>query len=164
MKTHIPTALKTEHEALHKELRKTVALGGKTGRAAAEVEALLHPHFEKEETYGLPPLGFLPELAKGNITAEMTDAIGLGETLKQDWPHLLAEHRLIDEALQVLVKAAYQEDHPEVIEFAVRLRLHARTEEQVLYPAAMLVSDYLKLKLDRNPQPVAEHVLEYPVS
>jgi hypothetical protein len=32
--------------------------------------------------------------------------------------------------------------------FAEKLMLHAKTEEEVLYPAAILVGEYLKLKLE----------------
>jgi hypothetical protein len=38
-----------------------------------------------------------------------------------------------------------------VARFAEKLRLHARTEEGVLYPAAILVGEYLKLILNLNP-------------
>jgi len=31
------------------------------------------------------------------------------------------------------------------------LMLHAKTEEEVLYPAAILVGEYLKLKLEETP-------------
>jgi len=35
----------------------------------------------------------------------------------------------------------------EYVEFAENLKLHAKTEEEVMYPAAILVGEYLKLKL-----------------
>ena len=56
----------------------------------------------------------------------------------------MAEHRGIIEALAQLVKAAEEEQRPEAIAFAEKLPLHAATEEEVLYPAALLVGEYLK--------------------
>ena len=50
-------------------------------------------------------------------------------------------------ALTNLIPAAEAEKKPEHARFAEKLMLHARTEEEVLYPAALLVSEYLKLKL-----------------
>jgi len=37
---------------------------------------------------------------------------------------------------------------PEHARFAEKLMLHAQTEEEVLYPAAILVGEYLKVKLE----------------
>jgi hypothetical protein len=39
------------------------------------------------------------------------------------------------------------ESLPDHARFAEKLALHAKTEEDVLYPAAILVGEYLKLKL-----------------
>jgi hypothetical protein len=37
---------------------------------------------------------------------------------------------------------------PEHARFAEKLMFHAQTEEEVLYPAAILVGEYLKVKLE----------------
>jgi hypothetical protein len=42
-----------------------------------------------------------------------------------------------------------RENKPRVQHFAERLKQHAKTEEEVLYPAAILVGEYLKLRLLR---------------
>jgi hypothetical protein len=34
----------------------------------------------------------------------------------------------------------------EIVHFAEKLKLHAKNEEEVLYPAAILVGEYLKLQ------------------
>lgn len=39
------------------------------------------------------------------------------------------------------------ENRLEIVEFAEKLELHARTEEEVLYPASILVGRWLKLKM-----------------
>jgi hypothetical protein len=49
-------------------------------------------------------------------------------------------------ALKNLIAAAEAEKKPEYARFAEKLMLHAQTEEEVLYPAAILVGEYLKLR------------------
>ena len=40
--------------------------------------------------------------------------------------------------------AARAEGHTQYADFAEELKLHARTEEEVMYPAAVLVGEYIK--------------------
>ncbi len=61
---------------------------------------------------------------------------------------MLAEHREIVGALDTLTSAATDERHPEIAEFARRLKHHAIMEEQVMYPAALLVGEYIRRALD----------------
>jgi hypothetical protein len=60
---------------------------------------------------------------------------------------MLEEHSRIKAALADLEKAAEDQKQPELAEFARKLVLHARTEEEVLYPAAIILGEYLKAKL-----------------
>jgi hypothetical protein len=60
---------------------------------------------------------------------------------------MLDEHRQIVGALDKLRSAAREAGRPEYEAFSEALILHAQTEEQVLYPAAILVGDYLALRL-----------------
>lgn len=143
----IPSSLQAEHKELHETLVKYTKLTGKTGAAAKEVARVLHPHFEKEERYALPQLGLLPALAKGQATADMREAVAMGDRLKQEFDEMLSEHKQIVVSLDKLQKAAKEERRPEVVRFTESLKLHAKTEEEVLYPAAILVGEYLKLKL-----------------
>lgn len=147
MEFKIPKSLQAEHAELHEELAKAIAAGGKVSEAAKTVAALLHTHFEKEEEYALPPLGLLLELAQGRVTPEMRRAIVMADKLKADFPHMLQEHKDIVVALKNLIAAAKQENKPEHARFAEKLILHAQNEEEVLYPAAILVGEYLKLRL-----------------
>ena len=57
---------------------------------------------------------------------------------------LKVEHEM--RALEELGRAAAAERHPEVSRFVEKLKAHAQTEEQVLYPAAILVGEWLKMK------------------
>jgi hypothetical protein len=49
--------------------------------------------------------------------------------------------------LNHLVEVAKKENRIEVVGFAEKLKLHARNEE-ILYPAAILVGEYLKLRIE----------------
>lgn len=143
----IPGALKAEHEELHNTLQEYTKLSGKTGAAAKEAAKILRPHFMKEEEFALPLLGLLPELAEGRVTADMKPAIAIAEKLKQEHQQMLAEHQQIVKSLQTLKSAATEEKQPQVVRFVEMLQQHAKTEEQVLYPAAIVIGEYLKLKL-----------------
>jgi hypothetical protein len=145
----IPQPLQSEHDELHAELVKATNAGGRIAEAAKAVAALLHPHFVKEESYALPPLGLLPRLAEGNITPEMSQVLSMTERLKAELPHMLQEHQAIVTALKTLADVAAQEQQREYAHFAAKLMLHAQTEEEVLYPTAILIGEYLKLKLDK---------------
>lgn len=148
-----PQSLHMEHEELHEQLKKAIESGGKIGDTAKIVAELLHPHFEKEEKYAVPPLGFLTFLTEQRETKTTSNdmhyqntIITLTDKLKEDLPNMLDEHKKIVSALENLIDAAIQENKPEHKHFAEKLRLHAQTEEEILYPAAILVGEYLKLK------------------
>jgi hemerythrin superfamily protein len=59
---------------------------------------------------------------------------------------MLSEHKAIVQALNELGRAAKAEGHPAVSRFVEDLTAHAQFEEQVLYPAAILVGEFLRLK------------------
>lgn len=145
----IPSSLKAEHDELHSELASAIKLPGRTGEAAKRVADLLHSHFVSEEEFALPPLGLLLPLASGRLSADMQDVIPLADRLRADLPRMLDEHKAIVAALADLAAAGKAEAHPEVVAFADKLTLHAQNEEQVLYPAAILVGEYAKLKFSK---------------
>lgn len=147
MKFEIPSPLKIEHEELHSTLVRATRQADPVGAAAKVVAMLLHPHFVKEEQFALPPLALLGPLARGEWKGEMTEVLGLTDKLQAELPQMLAEHRAIVAALDKLEEAAAAQGTPEYAEFAAKLKLHAQTEEEVSYPTAILVGEYVKLKL-----------------
>ncbi len=122
-------------------------IGGRTGEKAKMVEQVLHPHFLKEEKYALPPLGLLPNLAKGILSPDMTEVYSLTDQLKIDLPNMIEEHKHIVTALNGLIEAAEKEGKREAINFAQKLQDHALQEEEVSYPASILIGEYLRLSL-----------------
>lgn len=149
MKPRIPKPLKAEHDELHEELVKATQAGGRIAEAAKAVARVLHPHFVKEEEYALPPLGLLQALSRGEISPEMREVLAMTDKLRAELPQMLSEHKAIVAALEALKAAAVAEHNDDVAHFAEKLIGHARTEEEVMYPAAILVGEYLKLKLPR---------------
>jgi hemerythrin-like domain-containing protein len=148
MEFKIPESSELEHKELHRQLVKAIEEGGKVGEAAKAVADVLHPHFEKEEEYALPPLGLLSSLSnEDKISSEMKGVITMTERLKADLPHMIEEHKSIVIALDNLIEVAKKENKMEFVQFAEKLKLHAKTEEEVLYPTAILIGEYLKLKV-----------------
>lgn len=156
MRFTIPQALQHEHEALHERLRHATQAGGEIGEAATTLAHLIHPHFVKEDEIALPPLGLLTALSRGEQSAEMAEVLTLTERLEADLPLMLEEHRSIVAALQRLREVAERAGRKDIIAFAEQLVQHARTEEQVMYPAAVLVGRHVRLLLaQRGDQGVA---------
>ena len=149
MRPKIPQSLKLEHEELHAELVEATKAGGKTAKAAKAVAKVLHPHFVKEEEIALPPTGLLASLASGKVNRTMASVLDMTERLKEELPNMLREHKAIVTLLKKLTAAARREKKPAHERFAEKLMLHAKTEEEVLYPAAILVGEYIKAKLGR---------------
>ena len=150
MKFEIPLPLRQEHEALHGQLRQATQAGGEVGEAAKTLVGLMHPHFVKEDRIALPPLGLLVALARGEATPEMAGVLELTDQLEAELPAMLAEHRTIVEALQKLRDAAKRAGRTEIVEFAQALMQHARTEEEVMYPAAVLVGQVVRQRLSQR--------------
>ena len=147
MKYTNPEALEAEHHELHVQLERAIQAGGEVGAAAQAVAEVLHAHFVGEERLALPPLALLHALAAGRIEADMAPYITLTEALKRELPQMLAEHQAIVAALDALVAAAQRAQNDDVLSFAEKLKLHAQVEEEILYPAAILAGEYLKLRL-----------------
>lgn len=147
MEFKIPKPLTLEHQELHEELERATKVDGRIGNAAKVVAQILHPHFEKEEEFALPPLGLLKPLTAGTITPEMKEVLTMTDKLKAELPRMLEEHREVVDALAALSDVAIQEKRMEFAHFAKKLILHARAEEEVFYPASILIGEYLKMKL-----------------
>ncbi|MFN4142338.1 hemerythrin domain-containing protein [Aestuariivirga sp.] len=149
MKFEIPAAMKAEHDELHADLVKATKAGGDTGEAAKALARVLHGHFVGEEEFAMPPLGLLQSLASGAVTPDMADVLKMTDRLEAEMPKMMAEHRAITAALDALIAAARKEAKPELEAFAKRLKLHAQAEEQLAYPASILVGRYVKQILAR---------------
>ena len=143
----IPQSLQTEHKAIHDALAKATQVPGPVGAAARELEAVLGPHFTRENEIALPPLGLLAALAAREKPAGMEEALAMSDALRKELPRMLQEHTKIRAATERLRVVAQKEKAPAYEQFAEELGSHARFEEEVLYPAAILVGDVIRARL-----------------
>jgi glycerol-3-phosphate O-acyltransferase len=145
--TKAPRSLREEHDEMRRFVTRLAREGGATAEAAQRLARVLEIHFNKEESFAAPPLGLLPRLARGDFNPGMADALAHTDWLRQNMANMLAEHRLIAAAVEELLKAAGSQASSELITFAETLLNHARFEEEVLYPAAIVAGEYLKMRL-----------------
>jgi hypothetical protein len=120
------------------------------------VARLLEPHARKEEAFAMPALGLIARLSRGEIHPGMAQVFPHTDWLKNNTATLLAEHSMIAAALEKMIEAARAERRHDCVELAERLINHLRTEEEVLYPAAILVGEYLRLALAWRDQQALE--------
>lgn len=149
MELKVPQSIQIEHEELHEELAHALRAGGKTAEAARAVMRILQPHMAREEEFVAPGLALLGEVAAGRITPQMAALAPRIGALRGELSRMLAEHGQMVEALRRLMQAAVEEKQPGFARLAQRLISHAQQEEEILYPAAILVGDALKARLER---------------
>lgn len=149
MATKTPESLEFEHRELREQLQKAMDAPGQTGEAAREVMKVLAPHILLEREFAMPPLSRLAQIARDEITPDMAPFIDKTDAFKAELPRMLDEHKLIVGALRALMQAAAAEKQPGAAQFAQKMIQHAQMEEEILYPAAILVGEYLRLKLGR---------------
>ena len=143
----IPASIQAEHEEIHAELVTATKAAGPVGEAARALAAVLHPHFVREEQIALPPLGLLAALARGETSKDMRAVLPMTDSLRAELPRMLEEHKVIHAATTHLGEVARAQNNAVVARLTGKLALHARSEEEVFYPAAILVGDLVKARL-----------------
>lgn len=138
-----PKSIAAEYRELHETLAKASGEGGGLGHAAQQLEKALAPHFRREEEIATPPLGLLPALATGEPAAEMRSVLPMTTALEAELPQMLREHGAIRAAAATFREAAVAAKRDDYIRFADTLADYAREEEEILYPAAILVGRYI---------------------
>lgn len=151
-KIQIPKSVKTEHEEIHSMLVEATKAPGRVGAAAKELAGVLHPHFVREEQIALPPLGLLAPLVAGKNLPEnvASEALSMTDALQSELPKMLEEHKAIRAAVEKLHLAARAEHATKYEQLAEQLALHAQTEEEVLYPAAIIVGEIIRARLQKK--------------
>jgi len=143
----IPASVQAEHGAIHSALENAIRRPGRVGTAARALADVLHPHFVREEQIALPPLGLLAPLAAGERPAQMAAALEMTDSLRRELPGMLQEHTRIRAAVEALRAAARADLDSAAEQLAEQLALHAQTEEEVLYPAAILVGEMIRARV-----------------
>jgi hypothetical protein len=147
--TSAPSSIRAEHVAILQDLESAMRAPGRTGAAARALSRVLRPHFVREEVIALPPLGALTTLAAGRIPPDADTLLAMSNSLRRELSQLLDEHARIGDAVDDLWAAARTEHAAEAEQLANRLSLHAQTEEDVLYPAAILAGEVIALRRAR---------------
>lgn len=149
-KPMVPAILLDEHERLLSTIDSLALLKDSTGASAVKLQEVMRHHFSEEEDYVLPALGLLPALATGNIPPGSEQILQLTEKLKEQYSHLLAEHQVITVFLEELLQIAKREGHTGLGAFQKALQAHAAAEQEIYFPAAMLIGEYMKLKINQD--------------
>lgn len=150
-KPEVPASIKKEHEYFLGKIHKMTLFNDSAGQIAIKLNELLQHHFKEEEDFVLPPLGLLSSLANGILPEQSKEIILLSEKLKSESSHIHAEHQMVRIFLNDLKEFSSSENLPEIIEFENELLKHANTEEEIFFPSAIVVGEYLKLKSGLKP-------------
>ena len=149
----IPASMRAEHEEIHAELLRATKAPGRVGVAARALARVLHPHFVREEQIALPPLGLLAPLARGEASPDMRAVLPMTDSLRAELPRMLAEHKEIRAATLRMGDVARTAGNARVAKLAEKLALHAQSEEEMFYPAAVLVGDLVRAKVPAKTTP-----------
>jgi hypothetical protein len=76
----------------------------------------------------------------------MRSVLPMTDSLRAELPRMLEEHQAIRTATLRLRDAALAARDDDVKSFAEKLALHARSEEEILYPAAVLVGEMVRVR------------------
>lgn len=147
MEFAIPLCLKEDHDELRLDLIRAMSKPEPLGSAATSVRESMCAHVFNKEHCALSLLGLLASLARGEATPEMLDVVTLTDDLKRDLPAILTSHKRTIAALKQMIAAATVVEKPEFVVLAERLMQHIQIKEQIGYPAAILIGEFLKLKL-----------------
>ena len=139
----VPPSLAGEHREIHETLASATREPGELGKTALALERALAPHFKREEEIAAPPLGLLPALAHEPATAEMRAVLPMTQALERELPRMLEEHGAVRDALTRFRAEAVRANKPDYVRFCDTLAAHALQEEEILYPAAIVIGRYV---------------------
>lgn len=142
----IPESMRAEHSEIHQALVRATKAPGRAGAAARDVAKLLDPHFAREEQIALPPLGLLEPLSRGEFTPEMRAVLPMTDSLRAELPRMLEEHKAIRAATLRMIEVARANGNVTVKNLGERLAAHARGEEEMFYPAAIIIGDVVRAR------------------
>ena len=145
-KLSVPDALLRGHDEARAEFVRATMEGGRIAQAGKRVAQLCLPHFEHEERSVFPVLALLPHLERGNVQPEMMDVLPLISDFSARHDALNDHHQSILAAIEELLQAAHKEKNREFAEFAYTMRVHEKVEDEVIYPAVVLIGKYLQEK------------------
>src|SRR5487761_35473 len=142
-----PSSLEEEHKEIMTSLKSSARFPDGTGKAVKELLEVLEPHFEKEEKVAMPVLGSLSQLVSGEHVSNLIEIADSQGALLQEYGNMFQEHQILKQFIERAKTEANRDGHEEVSELLDALVHHARVEEEVLYPAALLAGTLAKCLL-----------------
>lgn len=141
----IPASLEKEHHELRSILERAVEEPGQLGETARALADKLFPHFRREEEFAFPPLGLLTISGMGPAT-DVDEVIAMTDRLGEEIASMLEDHVQIAKASIAFAEWAEREGRDDYVAFAEALADHASMEEEIMYPTALLIGSYLRLR------------------
>jgi ribosomal protein L13 len=89
-------------------------------------------------------------LAAGQTPAGLQETLAMTDALRKEWPGMLDEHKRTRAATEKLRIAAREEKAHAHEQLAETLAAHAQTEEDIRYPAAILVGDIIRARIAKK--------------
>jgi len=146
-----PSAMHHEFQQIREDLEGMSQVPGRLGSATRQLDVMLETHFARQEALVLPPLGLLAPLSRGAISEEMSGMLPFTDRLRRELPRLLDEHLRIARAFDEVATLARLAGRPELARLTRQVQTYALLREQVIYPAAILAGDTVRLRLGREP-------------
>jgi hypothetical protein len=143
----VPQSIAYEHEQIMKEL--TNFAKREVAHAAAVQKALIviKAHYAKEESFVLPPLALLPQIAKAAISKDMEPAIAMADRTKAALAELQNDHLQITSLMNELIEAGKADHDEELTKLATRVAIQSLNDVEIAQPTTILVGDYLRRRL-----------------
>jgi hypothetical protein len=145
----LPEALQLSHAQFSAGVINLARAGRRTKSVAETITKLLEPHLQHEETKVLQILGLLAPLAAGQFDPAWLD-VSEWEELEANESVLHLEHRKLVAAGEKLLAIGREEDTGDTLDFAERLLLRIRLDEEVFYRAALFIRNYLRLRANKE--------------
>ena len=116
---------------------------------SVEITSVLRHHFSEEEKQVFPLLAALPMLAADKMPGDRMNLVSLAEQLKGQLGHLSAEHQLVKSLINQF-SWSDEADSARFARFKLALLRHALLEEEILFPAAIVAGDRMRLDAGGN--------------
>lgn len=156
MRPKVPGSVSEEYENLTQNLKIAANVSGNVGTAAKDAYRLLQPHHEKDQEFALPPLRYLATIADEKLTGEIEKIHNMSGRLKRQYPQMRQDIQSLTTALESLADVAFKEQKLEYHTLARRFINFLQREEQILYPASILIGDLIQAKADLEGRKLAQ--------
>jgi hypothetical protein len=135
-------SLTEAHDELRRELAKATLEPGLIGELTRQTARLCLPHFDVEQRVLFPLFNFAGDFHAGNLPERMDEIHGLIVQFDECRADLYDQHQSMNCAVDELWLIACEDGHESVMSLTRSLRKHETIEEEIVYPAVFLLSNY----------------------